>query len=98
MLRENGIEPLVVEYLKKPLKLNELKTIAKKLNMSPEKFVRKNDTKYKELNIDSNNISSTEMLQTIIDYPRILERPIIISGDHAVIGRPPENILVLLQK
>ena len=66
--------------------------------MSPEKFIRKNDTKYKELNIDSNNISSTEMLQTIIDYPRILERPIIISGDHAVIGRPPENILDLLQK
>ena len=98
MLRENGIEPLIVEYLKEPLQLNELESIAKKLKLPAKKFVRKNDKKYKELDIDSSKISDTEMLQTIIDYPRILERPIIISGNNAVIGRPPENILDLFQK
>ena len=98
MLRENGIEPLIVEYLKKPLQLNELESISKKLKMPPEKFVRKNDNKYKKLDIDGSKMSDTEMFQAIIDYPRILERPIIISGDKAVIGRPPENILDLFQK
>ena len=63
--------------------------------MSPKNFIRKNDTKYKELNINEQDISDDEMLKTIIDYPRILERPIIISGQKAVIGRPPENILDL---
>ena len=98
LLRKNGINPLIVEYLKEPLESNELISISKKLKMSPVNFVRKNDAKYKELNIDETSISDAEMFQTIVDHPRILERPIIISGDNAVIGRPPENILDLFQK
>ena len=95
LLRAKGIEPTIIEYLKKPLNLKELSSIANKLNMSPKEFVRKSDAKYKELNINEHDISNNELLKAIIDYPRILERPIIISGEKAVIGRPPENILDL---
>ena len=95
LLRTKKIEPTIIEYLKKPLSLEELNSIAKKLNMSPKNFIRKNDTKYKELNIDEDKVGNDEMFKAIIDHPRILERPIIISGEKAVIGRPPENILDL---
>ena len=60
------------------------------------KFLRKNDIKYKELNLDEFNGTELELFEIIIQNPRILERPIIVSEEQAVIGRPPENILQLL--
>ena len=82
--------------MKVPLSLGELKSIQNKLKLSPKSFMRKKDTKYKELNLEQFNGTDTELLQIIIDNPRILERPIIVSNLKAVIGRPPENILDLL--
>ena len=95
MLRENGIEPEIIQYLKTPLSIDELKSISNKLNLSPKYFVRKNDSKYKELKLSELDINDDEMLHVIAKNPRILERPIIVRGQEAVIGRPPENILKL---
>lgn len=95
MLRENGIEPEIIQYLKTPLSIDELKSISNKLNLSPKDFVRKNDSKYKELKLSELDINDDEMLHVIAKNPRILERPIIVRGQEAIIGRPPENILKL---
>ena len=95
MLREKGVEPNVIEYLKTPLGINEMKSIKEKLKLNPKEFVRTNDAKYKELGLKQFDGTDIELLQIIIDNPRILERPIITTSKKAVIGRPPENILDL---
>ena len=95
LLREHNIEPTIIEYLKEPLSLKELKSISTKLALVPQYFLRKNDSRYKELELDQFNGTDNEMFKIIIANPRILERPIIISDNRAVIGRPPENILEL---
>ena len=98
LLREKNIKLKVVEYIKTPPSSEDLQLISIKLNLSPKEFLRKNDIRYKELNIDSFNGSDDELFQIIIENPRILERPIITSNDKAVIGRPPENLLELFNK
>ena len=95
MLKNNNINPEIIEYLKVPITLEELKSISNKLGLDAKEFLRKNDSKYKELELEKFNGNEEQLLQIIIDNPRILERPIIIHGERAVIGRPPENILEL---
>ena len=95
LLREYNIEPTIIEYLKKPLSLKELQSISKKLALAPKDFLRKNDSRYEELGLSEFNGTDNEIFKIIIANPRILERPIIISDNKAVIGRPPENILEL---
>ena len=72
-----------------------MKMIARKLNLSPKEFLRKSDKKYKELNLSEFSGSDSELFQLMSENPSIIERPIIISNNKAVIGRPPENILKL---
>ena len=96
LLRNNGVELEIIEYLKTPLTIEELKSISYKLELSPRNFVRENDSRYKELNINQATTDDEKIFELIIENPRILERPIIVSRDNAVIGRPPENILSLL--
>ena len=95
LLREHGVEPEIVEYLKTSLSPSEIKTLKSKLGIPITDFLRKNDSKYKELNLNVFNKSEDELIQIVIENPRILERPIIVSDGKAVIGRPPENILNL---
>ena len=96
LLRDNGVELKIIEYLKAPLTIKELKSISNKLKLSPKNFIRENDSRYKELDINKANTNDNQLFELIIENPRILERPIIVSGNNAVIGRPPENILSLL--
>ena len=96
LLRDNKIEADIIEYLKEPITIEVLSTIRTKLGLSPKEFLRKNDIKYKELNLDEFNGTELELFEIIIQNPRILERPIIVSEEQDVIGRPPENILQLL--
>ena len=98
LLRKKDITFKIIEYIKNPPSLEDLRSISIKLNLSPQEFLRKNDVKYKELNIASFNGTDDELFQIIIENPRILERPIITSDDKAVIGRPPENILELFNQ
>ena len=98
LLKEQNVKLTVIEYIKTPPSLNEIKLIATKLNLHPQEFLRKNDAIYKELNLAEFNGSDEALLKIIVDNPRIMERPIIISGTEAVIGRPPENIFKLFEK
>lgn len=91
LLRENGIEPTVVEYLKDTPTAGELKRILSKLDLQPQDIIRKNEIIYKERFKDM-NFTDDEWINILVENPRLIERPIVIKGNTGVIGRPPENI------
>ena len=96
LLRENGIEPEVVEYLKTPLQKKELQMISNALGLRPASFVRKNENEYKENGIAEYLDNDEKVFQYIIKYPKIMERPIVVSNGKGIIGRPPSNVLDLI--
>lgn len=95
MLQERGIEPRVVEYLKTPPSTAELRNIVAKLGISPEQLVRKGEAVYKE-KYEGKTLSDAQWIDAMVRDPILIERPIVVSGERAVIGRPPENVNVLL--
>ena len=96
LLKESGVEFTIVEYLKNPLNRNEILSLSSKLGMAPSEFVRKNESSYKENNFGKILNDDEAMAEAIEKFPKIMERPIAVKGAKAVIGRPPENVLTLL--
>jgi arsenate reductase (glutaredoxin) len=97
LLAENGVEPTIVEYLLNTPTVDELADVSAKLGMEPQQMIRFKEAAAAELGIAaSDNRSPSEWLGLIAANPTLLERPIVVSGDRAVIGRPPENVLQLL--
>ena len=96
IIKDHGMKPTVVEYLKTPLDKFELENISRLLNKRPKEFVRKNEPDFKENNINDIIENDIELINKMVHLPKIIERPIITSGDKAVIGRPPENVLKLI--
>ena len=84
--------------MKNPLGVDDVLLLSKKLGMDPGEFVRKNEKDFKENKLDKMIYDNNKMAESISKFPKIMERPIFIKGDKAVIGRPLENILELLQK
>ena len=95
LLRDNGYEPNIIEYLKNPPNVNELNEICENLNMSAIDITRTNEKEYKQLNIPMNETDDV-LIEKIARHPKLLERPIVIKGKKGIIGRPPENVLKLL--
>ena len=85
----------IINYLENVPTKKDLKRILGKLNIPAEKLVRKNEAIWKE-NYRGKTLSEEEILEAMIEYPKLIERPIVIMGNKAVIGRPTENILELL--
>ncbi len=85
----------VVLYLENPPSEKELKLIILKLGLTPIELVRKGEADWKE-NFKGFELSDDEIIKAMVAYPKLIERPIVISGDKAVIGRPPERIMDLL--
>ena len=98
LLRENGIEPEVVEYLKTPLQKKELQMISNAVGLKPASFVRKNENDYKENGIAEYLDDDEKVFQYIEKYPKIMERPFVVSNGVGVIGRPPSNVLGLINQ
>ena len=96
ILRDRGIEPSIVEYLKTPLQKDELKKISTSLGFRPKEFVIKNESDFKERNLVNHLEDDDKMIQAMAAYPKIIERPIVVLKDKAVIGRPPDNVLKLI--
>lgn len=95
LLEENGVDPDVVLYLNDIPSKTELKEILKKLNISAEELVRKGEKDYKE-NFKGKNLSEEEWIEALIKFPKLIERPIVVKGDKALIGRPPESVLAFV--
>jgi len=96
LLQENGVEPEVVEYLKTPPSKARLKQILKMLGLKPRQLMRRNEAEYKELGLADESLSLEQLTDAMLATPKLIERPIVINGDKAVIGRPPENVLDIL--
>ena len=97
ILRDRGIEPSIVEYLKTPLQKDELKKISTSLGFRPKEFVRKNESDFKERNLVNHLEDDDKMIEAMAAYPKIIERPIVVLKDKAVIGRPLDNVLKLIK-
>ncbi len=95
ILEDSGRDFTVIEYLKEPLSQEEITDLLDKLNMDALDLVRKSEKDWKE-NFKGREMSDAEIIAAMEAYPKLIERPIVISGDKAVVGRPPENILELL--
>jgi len=95
-LRDNGIEPTIIEYLKDIPTGDILKDLAAKLGKHPNEFVRKGETDFKENNLQETLDNDRALIAAMTHFPKIIERPIVVKGDKAVIGRPPENVLELM--
>jgi len=94
ILEEKGIEAEVVKYLEKTLSVEELKEILKKLNISARELMRTKEDEYKSLDLKSEN-DEEKLLEAMANHPKLIERPIVIKGEKAVLGRPPEKVLEL---
>ena len=95
LLINKGVKFSIVEYLKEGLTRKEILTLSKKLNKNPVEFIRKQDVEIKKNFQDLKSLSNDEVVELIIKFPKIMERPIVVSGEKAIIGRPPENVLSL---
>ena len=96
LLRDSNIEPVIINYLIDTLDEIELRSIAKKLNLPPSGWVRKTEKEFKDNKILNIINDEDKLYEAMCKYPKIIERPIIIRGEKAVIGRPPEKIYQLI--
>ncbi len=96
LLKEKGIEPKVIEYLKNIPTKEELKELIKKLNITPKDLLRTNEDIYKELKKQNGEPNEMQAIEWMLENPKLIERPIVVKNDKAVLGRPPENIKNLL--
>lgn len=94
LLREKGIEPEIVEYLKTPYTTAQLKVLLKQLGMPARALVRKKEAAAE--GIDPAGMSENALIEAMAEHPIIVERPIVVSGDKAALGRPPEQALSVL--
>lgn len=94
IIREKGEEVEIVEYLINPPNKIELKEVLKKLGMKPGQIIRKGEAIYKE-NYKGKSYTDEEWIEIMANNPILMERPIVVKGNKAVMGRPPENVIDL---
>ncbi|MCL7423126.1 MAG: arsenate reductase (glutaredoxin) [Methylobacter sp.] len=96
LLKEQGIEPEIIEYLKTPPSATELNDILEKLGLEPRDLMRKKEAEYKNAGLDNQSLDRQALIDGMINNPILIERPIVIANNKAAIGRPPENVLAIL--
>ena len=96
LLEENGIEPQIVKYLENPPSKEELDRILNMLEMEPYDLLRKREQEFKDLALKEKKDDRQALIQAMVEHPRLIERPIVVRGDRAALGRPTENIQKLL--
>ena len=95
IINEAGTEVNVVEYLNEIPTKEELASLLKKLNLSAQDIVRKGEPIYKEL-YKGKDLSESEWIEAMSQHPKLIERPIVVKGDQAILGRPPQNVIKLI--
>ncbi len=93
---ENNISPEIILYLDQTPSRNELISLLDKLGISARDLVRSSEDAYMELGLANTDVSDNQLIDAMISEPKLIQRPIVVAGNRAVIGRPPENVLDLL--
>ena len=96
LLVDREIEPNVVLYLETPPDAKELDIVLTKLGQKPRDFMRKGEEAYKTLGLDNQNLTRDQLIDAMVVNPVLIERPVVINGDKAAVGRPPEDVLKIL--
>ena len=97
LLNEKVINPDIVLYLETPPSEKQLELILKKLNFKARDLLRKGEAEFKEQNLSDQSKSDQDLIRAMIEFPKLIERPIVIYGERAIIGRPPENVLEIIK-
>ena len=95
LLEQQGEELEVIKYIETPPDSATLSALLQQLGLSARELMRKGEDTYKELKLDNPDLSEAELVQAMADYPRLIERPIVIRDGKAIIARPPEKVLEL---
>ncbi len=96
LLGTHGVEADIVEYLKTPPDAGQLAKILDLLGMEPRQLMRTNESEYKDNALDDPALSREQLIQAMVDHPRLIQRPIVLGKGKAALGRPPEKILEIL--
>lgn len=96
LLEEHDAAPEVVKYLETPPDAETLSSLLRMLGLEPRDLMRKKETEYRELGLDDPSLSREQLIAAMVEHPRLIERPIVVEGGRAVLGRPPERVLELL--
>lgn len=96
LLADNKVNSEVIEYLKTPPSKQELEDILKMLGLEPRQLMRTHEAEYKDNNLADESLSREQLIDAMIQHPKLIERPIVINNGKAAIGRPPESILEIL--
>ena len=96
LLQENNISPEIILYLEKSPSKTELTALLAKLGMTARELVRTSEDAYKQLGLADPNINETQLIDAMCNHPKLIQRPIVVAGNKAVLGRPAENVLTLL--
>ena len=96
LLEGRGLQAKVVRYLETPPSASELQSLLGKLGISARDLLRTGEDEYKALDLSDTSLSEAQLIEAMVAHPKLIERPILIAGDKAVIGRPPEKVLELL--
>lgn len=96
ILEDNNVTPQVVLYLETPPTAAEIAVLLGKLGIDARDLLRKGEEAYKENNLKDSSLSDEQLIDAMANFPKLIERPIVVKGSKAVLGRPPENTLELL--
>jgi arsenate reductase (glutaredoxin) len=96
LLQQRGVEPDIVEYLKTPPDRETLTALLRQLGIGPRELLRKGEAEYQELNLSDPALSDEALIAAMVAHPKLIERPIVVAGGRARIGRPPERVLEIL--
>lgn len=94
LIKQQGVDPEVILYLEDSPKQKELKEVIQLLGIKPAELIRKGEAVYKE-NFKGKTLTDAQWIKAMLEYPKLIERPIVIKGKKAIIGRPPSNVLEL---
>lgn len=96
LLEARGLKPEIVRYLDTPLSASELKELLNKLGLTARQLLRTGEDEYKTLELAHVGLEEAQLIAAMVEHPKLIERPILVAGNKAIIGRPPEKVLEIL--
>ena len=96
LLRESGVDFKKLNYYLEPLSEQKLRELVKKMGIKPRELLRTSESIYRELELSKKELSDDKIISLMVEYPDLMQRPIVERGDRAVLGRPTENVKALL--
>ena len=96
LIEDKGIEPDIVLYLETPPDKATLSALLTKLDIAPRQLLRKSEAAYKDNQLKNPELNDAQLIDFMVEYPKLIERPIVVNGDKAALGRPPEAVLDIL--